>query len=661
MPYLTKSRFKLALECTAKLFYNDNKQYANKAFDDKFLEELARGGFQVGALAQCYHPGGVLIETKEHQLAFQQTMELLKEENVTIFEAALMYENCFIRADVLFKEGAEIHLVEVKAKSYAKSEDSFWNKIKPGINSKWEPYLYDVAFQTWVTRQSLQTAAMGHLQVTPYLMLADKETTTTVEGLNQRFFVDFETKNVETVPELCTPEALGKEVLIKVDVSKEVQYLLEQPIEGISFVDFVKKCSDAATSNQIILSDVGLKCKKCGFVATPEQIQKEKLNGFHHCWKEKTGLTDEDFKKAMSWEIWESRSAAKWLESKKYFMDQLDVSDLNPNSGKPSKKVFRGIARVERQDIQRVKTFKQDFSPHVDKGTLRQYFSEWAFPLHCIDFETTAVALPFHAGMRPYEQIAFQFSHHIIREDGTVVHQTEWINAQPGHFPNFDFVRALNDALTVEGTIFRYAAHENTVLCQIHTQLQNSSEPDKEELMQFIESITTKQEEIKGKNQILWSGERTMVDLLQVVRESWYSLYAKGTNSIKSILPAVLNSSKMLQEKYSQPVYGTSTMQSKNFQNFSWIQKQNGLVENPYRLLEPVFSREEDEMLDKLLMNESSDIADGGAAMAAYGRMQFTRMTDAERNKIIQALLRYCELDTLAMVMILEEFRELSK
>jgi hypothetical protein len=179
--------------------------------------------------------------------------------------------------------------------------------------------------------------------------------------------------------------------------------------------------------------------------------------------------------------------------------------------------------------------------------------------------------------------------------------------------------------------------------------------------MQFIESITKKQEEIKGKKYILWSGERNMVDLLQVVTENWYSLYAKGTNSIKSILPAVLISSKMLQEKYSQPVYGTSMMRSKNFHHFAWIKKKNGLVENPYHLLEPVFSREEDEMLDELLMDEGSGIADGGAAMAAYGRMQFTRMTNAEREKVTKALLRYCELDTLAMVMILEEFRELSK
>ena len=86
-----------------------------------------------------------------------------------------------------------------------------------------------------------------------------------------------------------------------------------------------------------------------------------------------------------------------------------------------------------------------------------------------------------------------------------------------------------------------------------------------------------------------------------------------------------------------------------------------GLCATLSKLLEPIFSVEEDLMLDDLLMNEKSGIYDGGAAMAAYGKMQFTHMDSIEREKISQALLRYCELDTLAMVIILEEFRELIK
>ena len=50
---------------------------------------------------------------------------------------------------------------------------------------------------------------------------------------------------------------------------------------------------------------------------------------------------------------------------------------------------------------------------------------------------------------------------------------------------------------------------------------------------------------------------------------------------------------------------------------------------------------------------------DGGAAMMAYARMQFGEMTDFERDSYKNALLRYCELDTLAMVMIYEHWKSI--
>jgi hypothetical protein len=42
--------------------------------------------------------------------------------------------------------------------------------------------------------------------------------------------------------------------------------------------------------------------------------------------------------------------------------------------------------------------------------------------------------------------------------------------------------------------------------------------------------------------------------------------------------------------------------------------------------------------------------------MMAWARMQFDDVPDAERDKVFGALLRYCELDTLAMVMIYQHW-----
>ncbi len=62
--YLTKSRFKLAVECPTKLFYTGKPEYANTNNEDAFLAMLADGGFQVGELAKFMYPDGVEVTAK---------------------------------------------------------------------------------------------------------------------------------------------------------------------------------------------------------------------------------------------------------------------------------------------------------------------------------------------------------------------------------------------------------------------------------------------------------------------------------------------------------------------------------------------------------------------------------------------------------------------
>ena len=88
-----------------------------------------------------------------------------------------------------------------------------------------------------------------------------------------------------------------------------------------------------------------------------------------------------------------------------------------------------------------------------------------------------------------------------------------------------------------------------------------------------------------------------------------------------------------------------------------WWQKRNNDVVDPYSLLEDSTNAMlGNEALD-FLGREELDINDGGAALAAFTRLQFEDLTNGDRNKIKEALLRYCELDTLAMVMIVEAWK----
>ena len=58
-------------------------------------------------------------------------------------------------------------------------------------------------------------------------------------------------------------------------------------------------------------------------------------------------------------------------------------------------------------------------------------------------------------------------------------------------------------------------------------------------------------------------------------------------------------------------------------------------------------------------LTHADQLNDGGAALTAYARMQYQRMSRYEREELSRALLRYCELDTMAMVMIYEGWREM--
>ena len=97
MRVLTKSRFKLALECPNKLYYTRKKEYANTKKDDPFLASLADGGFQVEELARMQYPGGVLVdddkyEKYDYQALWEETQQLLQQENVIIYEAAFLID-----------------------------------------------------------------------------------------------------------------------------------------------------------------------------------------------------------------------------------------------------------------------------------------------------------------------------------------------------------------------------------------------------------------------------------------------------------------------------------------------------------------------------------------------------------------------------------------
>lgn len=73
--------------------------------------------------------------------------------------------------------------------------------------------------------------------------------------------------------------------------------------------------------------------------------------------------------------------------------------------------------------------------------------------------------------------------------------------------------------------------------------------------------------------------------------------------------------------------------------------------------MEPINKEVPNEEIELLFDDEY--LKEGGAATIAYAKLQFTHMSDFEREELKNALLKYCELDTLAMIMIVEAWQDL--
>lgn len=659
--YLTKSRFKLAQECPTKLFYTRKRDvYPDKSKEDAFLQVLADGGLQVGELAKLYHSGGVEIHEMDHAKALADTKALLQRDEAVLYEPAICFERLFIRVDVLVKRGNLVELIEVKAKSCdGRGAGEFLTK-KGQPNSDWRTYLEDVAFQKYVLEH-----AWPEFDVTAFLMLADKSSSCPEDGLHQKFLLhtDDRGRRCVTVTAQLTDAELAQQILCKVDVDEVAEGILQEghygSEAGLPFASWVRELSDKYEQDARIPSEIGSKCGECEFLASAEEQAKGLRSGREECWRARLGWTDEQFEKPTVLELANFRKKDAFIAEGKVSLLDIEMEDLDFGGLRSDR-----ISPAERRWLQVQAAQAEEPVGELRRDELRTEMRSWNFPLHFIDFETSAPAIPLHAGRHPYEALVFQFSHHVVHEDGLVEHRGQYLHEERGAWPNFEFVRALKHELDQDdGSIFRYAAHENSMLAAIHGQLHDSEEPDRQELIDFIESISQ-----PSRSSRKWPRpKRNMIDLCALVKDYYFDPAMGGSISIKDVLPAVLNSSDWLKQRYAAPIYGQpmhdttdSTLDyipSLNFQAQTWVESDaQGKVRDPYELLPPIFADRKDD--SEQHMSTDDALRDGSAAMAAYTRMQFAEMPLAEREALQQGLLRYCELDTLAMVMIYEAWRE---
>lgn len=638
--YLTKSRFKLACECPTKLFYAGKSSYYDSSKDNDFLAMLADGGYQVGALAKLHFPDGIEIHGLEHQKALGDTTALLTaNDKVVLFEPAIKFGNCFIRIDVLVKDGQTFELIEVKAKSFNSEKPELTGKNgKPQADIL--PYLLDAAFQTWALRSAIPGS-----QVKTFLMMPDKSKVAEIDGINQMFKIDSNHRSVEVlIPDGVNGQQLAETLLAKIDVTHLVEQILDGEISypgGTGKLDtLAASWAEAYATDTKISPAIGSHCGNCQFKNDP--LDKLK-NGRAECWSQVTGLAEDQLVSSTVLEIWKLHSTkkTKLIEQGVYKISQVQRDDLGDFDVEIAPK---GLSDKQRQWLQigGLPDEYKDRGYYINEALILSESQTWKFPYHFIDFETASVALPFYKGMRPYEQVAFQFSHHVMEADGSVRHAGQFLNTKPGEFPNFEFARALRNELAGDnGTVFMWSPHENTILTRILKQLEESNELDRDGLGEFVSSL------LKGQS-------RAMYDLCALASKSYFHPMTKGSNSIKKVLPSILSTSPELREKYSKPIYGAAGgIPSLNFASqggFAWLEPNNPGGLDPYQKLKVLAK----DMLPPGVDEDGSVIAEGGAAATAYSTLQFGQLDSGTRRRTEEALLKYCETDTMAMVWAVE-------
>ena len=619
MKYLTKTLFKKGIECPLKLT-NDYESISEK---NEFLDALADGGFQAEELSRLHYSPGVLIEHRDYANSLENTRELLNNTNSIIYEAAFLHDNLFVRTDILVKENNIIKVIEVKAKSFDSTAENIFKTNSGSIRPEWRTYLFDLAFQKYVVEKNYP-----EYKIESYLMLADKSKRATIDGLNQLFQITND-PNIRTGIERKVHflEDTGNPIMEARNLSGLINDIIEKDnhkIHGLSFLELVQNFTDLYTNEK--------------------EINWQNYNGHvcRECWIEQFSISEDNQKRPNIYELWQFRHQKKLFKSNIFFLDQLSKQDFDDSSDTYLSIKNRQWLQIEKRVAEYLGK-PVDF--YLDTINLKDKMMEWKFPLHFIDFETCTSALPFTKGRHPYEQIAFQYSHHIVYSDGKIQHKSEYINAEPGKFPNYEFVRSLKkDLENDKGSVFKYATHENSILNAIYDQLIDSDEKDKDELMDFIKSITNKKEN----NELVWRGDRDMIDMCNLVKKYFYDSYMKGSNSIKVVLPAVIKICEFVNKKYSKPI-NEINLTSINFSgDHIWIK--DGNLDPYISLPAPDFSKVQNPVGDINKLNN------GGDALTAYAKIQYQEMSSLERNIIKQSLLKYCELDTLAMVMIYEFF-----
>ena len=247
-------------------------------------------------------------------------------------------------------------------------------------------------------------------------------------------------------------------------------------------IDMINKYMEEHDQNNEPITDIGLKCSEpydCEF--------------WEYCTRDLPKPNVFDIAGGMR----KSKKFEKYYEGKISFED-LQYEDLNPKY-------------LEQIDFE-----LHNLKPKIDVEAIRDIINSLKYPLYFIDYETYQLAIPEIKGTKPYQQLPFQYSLHIIQEKGAPIEHKEFL----AEINDKDFIRHFAESMIKDipqnGSVIIYNKSfepaRNNEIARMY--------PDLKEEMDRINS--------------------NMVDFLEPFKQrKYYCKEMHGSASIKAVLPAL--------------------------------------------------------------------------------------------------------------------------
>ncbi|WP_455200337.1 DUF2779 domain-containing protein [Kaarinaea lacus] len=193
----------------------------------------------------------------------------------------------------------------------------------------------------------------------------------------------------------------------------------------------------------------------------------------------------------------------------------------------------------------RVRNITVQGEPELDTQ-VAHILNQLEYPRYFLDFECIQFAIPVWTGTRPYQQIPFQFSCHILDENDERIHE-EFLDVT-GLDPRRQFAEALIKVCGDFGPVIVYnQSFEKRIIRELAERFEDLSEA-------------------------LLAINIRVFDLLPVVRKHYYHPEMKGSWSIKKVLPCLVP--ELSYESVGEVQDGTQAQQA-------YLQIYNGMLDSP--------------------------------------------------------------------------------